>query len=65
MLLGCSIPRDLEFSAEQLKSLEGTSRIELGFPQSIYEREKWFAQLGMAARGIASCSSATVSGAEY
>jgi hypothetical protein len=39
MLLGCSIPRDLELSAEQLKSLEGTSRIELGFPQSIYERE--------------------------
>jgi hypothetical protein len=26
-------------SAEQLKSLDGASRIELGFPQSIYERE--------------------------
>ena len=38
MLLGCSIPRDLEFSAEQLRSLEGTSPIELGFPQSIYKR---------------------------
>jgi hypothetical protein len=30
---------DLELSAEQLKSLDGASRIELGFPQSIYERE--------------------------
>ena len=30
---------DLELSAEQLKSLDGPSRIELGFPQSIYERE--------------------------
>ena len=39
MLLGCSIRRDLELSAEQLKSLEGTSRIELGLPQSIYETE--------------------------
>jgi aryl-alcohol dehydrogenase-like predicted oxidoreductase len=29
----------LELSAEQLKSLDGASRIELGFPQSIYERE--------------------------
>jgi hypothetical protein len=38
VLLGCSIPRDLELSAEKLKCLEGTSRIELGFPQSIYER---------------------------
>ena len=26
-------------SAEQLKSLDGASQIELGFPQSIYERE--------------------------
>ena len=30
---------DLELSAEQLKSLDRASRIELGFPQSIYERE--------------------------
>src|SRR6202163_2613417 len=30
---------DLELSAEQLKSLDGASRIELGFPESIYERE--------------------------
>jgi aryl-alcohol dehydrogenase-like predicted oxidoreductase len=30
---------DLELSAQQLKSLDGASRIELGFPQSIYERE--------------------------
>src|SRR5258707_48002 len=29
----------LELSAEQLKSLHRASRIELGFPQSIYERE--------------------------
>src|SRR6202049_3995885 len=30
---------DLELSAEQLKSLDGASRIEFEFPQSIYERE--------------------------
>src|SRR6202165_1229240 len=30
---------DLELSAEQLKSLDGASRIEIGFPQSIYDRE--------------------------
>jgi hypothetical protein len=30
---------DLELSAEQLKSLDGASRIELGFPHSMYERE--------------------------
>jgi aryl-alcohol dehydrogenase-like predicted oxidoreductase len=30
---------DLELSAEQLKSLDGASRIELGFPQSIYETD--------------------------
>jgi aryl-alcohol dehydrogenase-like predicted oxidoreductase len=30
---------DLELSAEQLKSLDGASRIEVGFPQSIYEKE--------------------------
>jgi aryl-alcohol dehydrogenase-like predicted oxidoreductase len=30
---------DLELSAEQLKSLDGASRIELGFPQSIYGRD--------------------------
>jgi aryl-alcohol dehydrogenase-like predicted oxidoreductase len=30
---------DLVLSAEQLKSLDGASRIELGFPQSIYDRE--------------------------
>jgi aryl-alcohol dehydrogenase-like predicted oxidoreductase len=30
---------DLELSAEQLKFLDGASRIEPGFPQSIYERE--------------------------
>jgi aryl-alcohol dehydrogenase-like predicted oxidoreductase len=30
---------DLELSAKQLKSLDGASQIELGFPQSVYERE--------------------------
>ena len=30
---------DLALSAEQLKSLDGASRIEPGFPQSIYDRE--------------------------
>src|ERR1700737_1769917 len=30
---------DLELSAEHLKSLNGASQIELGFPQSIYKRE--------------------------
>jgi hypothetical protein len=30
---------DLELSTEQLKSLDGASRIEPGFPQSIYDRE--------------------------
>ena len=30
---------DLELSAEQLKSLDGASRIEIEFPQSIYDRE--------------------------
>jgi diketogulonate reductase-like aldo/keto reductase len=30
---------DLELSAEHLKSLNGASQIELGFPQSLYERE--------------------------
>ena len=30
---------DLELSAEQLKSLDRASRIGLGFPQRIYERE--------------------------
>jgi len=30
---------DLELPAEQLKSLDGASRIELGFPQSMYDRE--------------------------
>jgi aryl-alcohol dehydrogenase-like predicted oxidoreductase len=30
---------DLELSAEQLKCLYGASRIEPGFPQSIYDRE--------------------------
>ena len=30
---------DLELSAEQLKSLDGASRIEPGFPQTIYDRE--------------------------
>src|SRR6202035_5661609 len=28
---------DIELSAEQLKSLDGASRIEPGFPQSIYD----------------------------
>src|SRR5258706_1272185 len=31
---------DLELSAEQLKSLDAASRIEPGFPQGIYDREK-------------------------
>src|ERR1700680_4087061 len=30
---------DLEPSAEQLKSLDAASRIELGFPEGIFERE--------------------------
>ena len=30
---------DLELSGEQLKSLDGASRIEPGFPQGIYDRE--------------------------
>jgi diketogulonate reductase-like aldo/keto reductase len=30
---------DVELSDEQLKSLAGASRIELGFPQSMYDRE--------------------------
>jgi aryl-alcohol dehydrogenase-like predicted oxidoreductase len=30
---------DLVLSAEQLKTLDGESRIELEFPQAIYERE--------------------------
>src|ERR1700677_286445 len=30
---------DLELSAEQLKSLDAASRIDLGFPQGIYEKE--------------------------
>ena len=30
---------DLELSAEQLKSLDGPSRIELGFPQGLYQKE--------------------------
>src|SRR4029077_5795037 len=30
---------NLELSAEQLKSLDGASQIEPGFPQSIYEKE--------------------------
>src|SRR6202166_1768514 len=30
---------DLDLSIEQLKSLDGASRIEPGFPQSIYDRE--------------------------
>jgi len=30
---------DLVLSAEQLKSLDGASRIEPGFPQNIYDRE--------------------------
>src|ERR1700676_1967930 len=30
---------DLQLSAEQLKSLDGASQIEPGFPQSVYDRE--------------------------
>jgi aryl-alcohol dehydrogenase-like predicted oxidoreductase len=30
---------NMELSAEHLKSLDGASRIEPGFPQSIYDRE--------------------------
>jgi aryl-alcohol dehydrogenase-like predicted oxidoreductase len=51
---------DLELSAEQLKSLDGASRIEFGFPQAIYERE--MVRGGMAARGIACCSKGGTSG---
>jgi len=45
---------DLELSAEQLKSLDGASRIELGSPR-VFTRGKWFVESGMAARGIAFC----------
>ena len=31
---------DLELSAEQLKSLDGASRIDLGFPENIYAKER-------------------------
>ena len=30
---------ELELSVEQLKSLDGASRIELGFPQGLYQKE--------------------------
>jgi hypothetical protein len=30
---------DLELSAEQLKSLDAASQIELGFPPALYEKE--------------------------
>jgi hypothetical protein len=30
---------DLELSAQQLKSLDAASRIELEFPQRLYEKE--------------------------
>jgi aryl-alcohol dehydrogenase-like predicted oxidoreductase len=30
---------DLQLSVEQLKSLDGASRIELGFPQGLYQKE--------------------------
>jgi len=30
---------DLELSAEQLKSLDGSSRVDLEFPGSLYEKE--------------------------
>jgi len=30
---------DFKLSTEQLKSLDEASRIELGFPQSVYEKE--------------------------
>jgi hypothetical protein len=30
---------DLKLSAEQLESLDGASRIEPGFPESIYQKE--------------------------
>jgi aryl-alcohol dehydrogenase-like predicted oxidoreductase len=52
---------DLELSAEQLKSLDDASRIELGFPR-VFTRKKWCVQSGMAGGGIASCSRATLSG---
>jgi hypothetical protein len=35
----CLASLDLELSAEQLKSLDGASQIELGFPQALYEKE--------------------------
>jgi aryl-alcohol dehydrogenase-like predicted oxidoreductase len=46
---------DLELSAEQLKSLDGASRIELGFPR-VFTRGKWFVKFSTAAHGIACCS---------
>src|SRR3977135_3050696 len=51
---------DLWLSAEQLKSLDGASRIELG-PPRVFTRKKRFAPPGLAVYGIACCSSATVS----
>ena len=52
---------DLELSTEQLKFLDESSRIELVFPR-VFTSEKWFVQLGMAARGIAWCSKCDTSG---
>jgi aryl-alcohol dehydrogenase-like predicted oxidoreductase len=45
---------DLELSAEQLKSLDEASRIDLDSLR-VFTTEKWFVKLGMAARGIACC----------
>ena len=47
---------DLELSAEQLKSLDGASRIETGFLR-VFTREKWFVQLGMGGTFRIACSS--------
>jgi len=52
---------DLELSAEQLKSLDRASRLELGFLR-VLTTKKWFVQSDMAACGIASCSKRGTSG---
>jgi len=46
---------DLELSAEQLKSLQEQGESSSDSPR-VFTTEKWFAQLGVAARGIACCS---------
>jgi len=51
---------DFSVPAEQLKSLDEASRIDLGFPR-VFTRKKWLVQLDMTVCGIASSFKATVS----